>query len=232
MKWGAVIVAAGSGRRLGRPKQFIELAGLPMVGWSIRTFAALPEIAELVIATEPESIEPMGALVRRLAAHLTHRVVPGGKTRQESAREGVAALGKCDAAFIHDGARPLVTAIDVRAGMRDVRAGRAALLAEPVVDTIKRVDPDTLLVRETFERSELWAAQTPQFAWATDLRTAHERARAEGVTVTDDAMLLERIGVPIVVVAATSENFKVTHPQDVVRADAILRRRPGALAAG
>ena len=233
MKWAAAIVAAGSGTRLGRPKQFIELAGLPMVGWSIRTFAAMPEICELVIATEPESIDPMRALVRHLAANLAHKVIAGGRTRQESARECVVALSEdCDAAFIHDGARPLVTQDDVRGGMRETRQGRGALLAEPVVDTIKRVDPDTRIVDQTLERGELWAAQTPQFGWAADLRAAHERAREEGVAVTDDAALLERIGVEVVVISSPGENFKVTLPQDIARADAILRRRPQTLAAG
>jgi 2-C-methyl-D-erythritol 4-phosphate cytidylyltransferase len=233
LRWGAAIVAAGSGRRLGRPKQFIELAGLPMVGWSIQTFAAMPEICELVIATEPESIEPMRALVRRLAANLTHRVVAGGATRQESARECIVALSEdCEAAFIHDGARPLVTQADVRGGMRETRRGRGALLAEPLVDTIKRVDPDTQIVDGTLERSELWAAQTPQFGWAADLRAAHERARMDGTAVTDDAALLERIGVEVVVIPSSGENFKVTLPADVDRADVILRRRPRTLAAG
>ncbi len=233
MKWGAAIVAAGSGRRLGRPKQFIELAGLPMVGWSIQTFAGMPEIRELVIATEPEAIDPMRALVRRLAANLTHRVIAGGRTRQESARECIVALSEdCEAAFIHDGARPLVTQADVRGGMRETRRGRGALLAEPLVDTIKRVDPDTRIVNGTLERSELWAAQTPQFGWAADLRAAHERARTDGIAVTDDAALLERIGVEVVVIPSSGENFKVTLPADVDRADLILRRRPRTLAAG
>lgn len=233
MKWSAIIVAAGSGTRLGRPKQFIELAGLPMVGWSIQTFAGMPEIAELVVATEPESIEPMRELIRRLAPNLTHRVVRGGKTRQESSRAAVAALdANCDAAFVHDGARPLVTANDVRAGMREVRANRASLLAEPVVDTIKLVDAQSREVGETLERRKLWAAQTPQFAMSADLRAAHERAQREGAGVTDDAALLEAIGVTVVVVAATSENFKVTLPADLARAEAILLRRPRAIAAG
>jgi 2-C-methyl-D-erythritol 4-phosphate cytidylyltransferase len=226
VRWGAVIVAAGRGLRLGRPKQFIEIAGVPMVGWSIQTFAAMPEIVELVIATEPEAIEPMSALVRRLAPNLTHCVVRGGELRQDSAREGVMALSdRCDAAFVHDGARPLVTAADVRAGMREVRAGRASLLAERVVDTIKLVDRDSLIVGATLDRGTLWAAQTPQFALAADLRAAHERARREGITVTDDAALLEDIGTSVVVVPSTSENFKVTHPGDVIRAETILSAR-------
>jgi 2-C-methyl-D-erythritol 4-phosphate cytidylyltransferase len=226
MRWGAVIVAAGRGQRLGRPKQFIELAGVPMVGWSIQTFAAMPEIAELVIATEPESIEPLSELALRLAPNLTQRVVRGGPLRQDSAREGIMALSdRCDATLIHDGARPLVTAADVRAGMREVRAGRASLLAEPVVDTIKLVDRDSLIVGATLDRGTLWAAQTPQFALTAELRAAHERGRRDGVAVTDDAALLERLGISVVVVASTSENFKVTLPGDVIRAETILNAR-------
>jgi 2-C-methyl-D-erythritol 4-phosphate cytidylyltransferase len=116
--------------------------------------------------------------------------------------------------------------------MRETRRGRGALLAEPLVDTIKRVDPDTQIVDGTLERSELWAAQTPQFGWAADLRAAHERARMDGTAVTDDAALLERIGVEVVVIPSSGENFKVTLPADVDRADVILRRRPRTLAAG
>ena len=220
MRWGAVIVAAGRGLRLGRPKQFIEIAGVPMVGWSIQTFAAMPEISELVIATEPESVEPMSALAQRLAPNLPHRVVRGGELRQDSAREGVMALSEgCDAAFVHDGARPLVTAVDVLAGMREVRAGQASALgrAGRRYDQARRsrfAHPSA-----TLDRGTLWAAQTPQFALAADLRAAHERGRLDGIAATDDAALLERIGVSVVVVASSGDNFKVTRPGDVIRAE-------------
>ena len=96
--------------------------------------------------------------------------------------------------------------------------GRAALLAAPVVDTIKVVDPQSRRVKATLDRRTLWAAQTPQFALAAELRGAHERARRDGVAVTDDAALLERSGIEVVVVPSTSENFKVTLPADVARA--------------
>jgi 2-C-methyl-D-erythritol 4-phosphate cytidylyltransferase len=226
VKWGAVVVAAGSGRRLGRPKQFIELAGLPMVGWCIQTFAAMHEIVELVIATEPESIEPMRVLAAKLAPELAQCVVRGGATRQDSAREAIAALGaNCEAMFVHDGARPLITARDVRAGMAEVRTGRGALLAERVVDTIKKVDPQSRRVVGTLERNELWAAQTPQFAMTAELRAAHLDARNAGVCVTDDAALLERMGIEVIAVAPAAENFKVTIPPDVARAESILLNR-------
>jgi 2-C-methyl-D-erythritol 4-phosphate cytidylyltransferase len=224
LKWAAVIVAAGRGTRLGAPKQFIELAGTPMVGWSIRRFAAMPEIAELAIATEPESIESMRALCARLAPGRVAKVVQGGAIRQQSAFAALQAVSsECEGVLVHDGARPLVTGDDVRAGMREVRAGRAALLAAPVVDTIKQVDPRSLQVGATLARDALWAAQTPQFAMTAELRAAHERAAREGFEATDDAALLERSGIEVVVVPATSENFKVTHLADVARAAVLLQ---------
>jgi 2-C-methyl-D-erythritol 4-phosphate cytidylyltransferase len=209
--------------RLGAPKQFLDLAGTPMVGWSIRTFASIDEIAQLVIATEPESIEPMAALCARLAPAQNVRIVRGGATRQQSVFEGLRVVSdECDAVLVHDGARPLVTVHDVRAGMREVRVGRAALLAAPVVDTIKQVARDSLRVTATLDRRRLWSAQTPQFARAAELRSAHDRALREGVEATDDAALLERDGVAVSIVASTSENFKVTHPADVARAGVLL----------
>lgn len=226
MKWAAAIVAAGHGRRFGRPKQFIELAGFPMVGWSIRTFAAMPEIAEIVVATEPESLEPMRELLALFAPQSTVRAVRGGAIRQRSVYEAVRAVSEtCDAVLVHDGARPLVTGEDVRAGMREVRARRASLLAVPVVDTIKRVEPRTRRVDATLDRETLWAAQTPQFAMRVDLLDAHTRAVGEGFEATDDAALLERAGIEVVVVHSTGENFKVTMPGDVKRAAEILQAR-------
>jgi 2-C-methyl-D-erythritol 4-phosphate cytidylyltransferase len=226
MKWGAVIVAAGRGTRFGGPKQFVEIAGTPMVGWSLRTFAAMPEIAEIAIAIEREWIERMQELASRFAAAREVRIVEGGATRQESVRRGIDGLSdRVDGVLVHDGARPLVQPEDVRAGMRETRAGRGAVLASPVVDTIKIVDAATMVVRQTLDREELWAAQTPQFATKRDIVRAHEHARANGIEATDDVALLEAIGVEVVVVRSGSQNFKVTHSHDVARAELLLRER-------
>jgi 2-C-methyl-D-erythritol 4-phosphate cytidylyltransferase len=226
MNWGAIIVAAGRGTRFGRPKQFVEIGGLPMVGWSLRTFDAMPEIGELVVVTEDEWIEPMQSLAAELAPSHASRVVAGGDTRQASVRNGLHALSeRCGGVLVHDGARPLVRAEDVRKGMREVRAGRAAVLAAPVVDTIKVVDPATMLVRKTLDRGELWAAQTPQFAIRRELERAHIEAQRAHIEATDDVALLEAIGVDVIAVVASSENFKVTHPDDVSRAQTLLRER-------
>jgi len=229
LSWGAVIVAAGRGTRFGQPKQLLEIAGLPMVGWSIRTFEKMPEIADIVVVTEPEIVEAMRELFLRLAPRHTTRVVEGGASRQESVRKGLRVVPeRCEAVLVHDCARPLVHIDDIRAGMSEVRDGRASLLALPVVDTIKVVNPKTHVVAETLDRGTLWAAQTPQFALTADLQWAHERAHEDGVDATDDAALLERIGIEVIAVPSSGENFKVTLPEDIARAEAVVKARPAS----
>ena len=226
MIWGAVIVAAGHGTRFGRPKQLVELAGKPMIAWSIEAFATMPEIAELIVVTEPEFVERVEAVVHPRVRHATVQVVRGGPDRQASVERGLAALSDDVAAvLVHDGARPLVRTSDVRAGMRVVRPGTASLLATPVVDTVKYADDDGKVTR-TLDRASLWAAQTPQFATARDLRRAHAEAQRRGQPpATDDAALLERAGFDVVIVESSPENFKVTLPGDLVRAETLLRDR-------
>lgn len=223
MKWGAAIVAAGRGTRLGRPKQLIDVAGLPLVGWSMRALAGMPEIAYVVVATDDEFLEPM----RELAANAFGRAIPvvaGGPTRQQSVRRAIEALdAECTHVLVHDGARPLLRAADVRLGMSQVREGRGAVLATPVVDTVKIVDANDMTVVETLPRERLWAAQTPQFATRSDLERAHREAASRGVEGTDDAALLEMIGIRVAVVPSSGENFKVTVPEDLARAELLLR---------
>jgi 2-C-methyl-D-erythritol 4-phosphate cytidylyltransferase len=226
MIWGAVVVAAGRGTRFGRPKQLIELGGKPMLAWSIEVFASMPEISDIVIVTEREFIEDVQDVALALVRSASLVVVAGGGDRQASAANGIAALPvHCAGIFVHDGARPFVRATDVRAGMRAVRPGVAALLAAPVIDTIKVVD-DRLKVTRTLDRATLWSAQTPQFATARDMREAHANAvRHDWPRATDDAALLERNGNDVIVVEAPVENIKVTHPGDIVRAESIANER-------
>jgi 2-C-methyl-D-erythritol 4-phosphate cytidylyltransferase len=224
--WGAIIVAAGHGTRFGRPKQLVELAGKPMIAWSIEAFAAMPEIAELVVVTEPEFVERVEAVVHPRVRYASVRVVRGGPDRQASVAQGLDALS-CEVAavLVHDGARPMVRTSDVRAGMRVVRQGTASLLATPVVDTVKAADADGKVTR-TLDRTSLWAAQTPQFATARDLRRAHADAlRRAQPPATDDAVLLERAGFDVLIVEGSPENFKVTLASDLARAEVLLRER-------
>jgi 2-C-methyl-D-erythritol 4-phosphate cytidylyltransferase len=232
VKFAAIIVAAGRGVRFGRPKQLVEVAGRPLVAWSMALFDSMPELDDLIVATEAEHAAAMEALAAAQAPRLRTVVVLGGETRRESVRRALAAVPEsCDAVLVHDGARPLVLAGDVRAGMAAVRPGTGALLAVPVVDTIKVVARDSTRVRATLDRSELWAAQTPQFATLADLLHAHDGAGGRtGSEATDDAMLLEAAGCEVVVVRSSAENFKVTLHSDRQLAEAILRDR-SALAA-
>ena len=226
MLWGAVIVAAGVGARFGRNKQLAELAGKPVVAWSIEAFAAMPEISDIVIVTEPELVDSMHAVARPLVRSTALTVVRGGADRQASACNGVHAVpAHCAGILIHDGARPLVRPPEVRAAMRAVKPGTASLLAQRVVDTIKVADVDGKVVR-TLDRDGLWAAQTPQLATARDLVRAHDEAvRHQWPRATDDAALLERAGLDVVVVPGSAENFKVTLPDDLARAAGILAAR-------
>ncbi len=229
MTFAAIVVAAGRGTRFGRPKQLIEVAGRPLIAWSLAEFASMPELEHLVIATEDDYRERMAEVAAEHAPRLRASIVRGGATRQESVRLALAAVpAACDAAFVHDGARPLVLARDVRRAAALVEPGVGALLAAPVIDTIKVVEPGGTTVAHTLERHRLWAAQTPQFGTLGDLLRAHDAALAEAFEATDDAMLLERIGVRVHVVAASGENFKVTHPADRDLAETILRERAAA----
>lgn len=215
MKWCAIVTAAGRGTRFGRRKQLVELLGRPMIAWSVGTFADMEEVRSIVVVCEADEREQMQEALESVAGGKLAAVVPGGETRQESVARGLAAVPNgCEGIFVHDGARPLVRADDVRATLRAVRPGRAAVLAAPVVDTIKRVDERGHVV-ETLPRSELWAAFTPQAFMADDLRAAHEAAARDAVVRTDDVALAERLGIETVVVAAQFPNPKVTHPADL-----------------
>lgn len=225
MKWSAVVVAAGRGTRFGRPKQLVDIAGKPMLWWSLRTFSEMPEVEGITVVTEAEWLEQVLAVAAEAASSKLQQVVRGGATRQASTYEGLRARKHAGGVFVHDGARPLVTAEEVRRGMEPVRDGHASLLAIPVVDTIKVVN-ETHVVAQTLDRNVLWAAQTPQFATAGDMLRAHEAGMRDGVDATDDAMLLERIGVAVHVVPGSPENFKVTLPEDHTRAEHAMRERP------
>ncbi len=225
MTFCAVVVAAGRGTRFGRPKQLIEIAGRPMVWWSLRTFSGMAEVGAIIVATEREWIAEVTRVAEDAAGTKLHAVVPGGATRQASTFEALRSVPQPgEGVFVHDGARPLIAADDVRRGMKPVCTGHASLLALPVVDTIKVVDNGNV-VKSTLDRRMLWSAQTPQFAMFADIFGAHEAGLRDGVDATDDAMLLERIGVHVHVVPGSPENFKVTLAEDHARADAAMALR-------
>src|SRR5271167_2880373 len=191
----ALILAAGSGERLaaGRPKALVELSGRPLVQWSIDALGEVDGIERIVLALPPDTPAPLGVTA-----------VLGGAVRSDSVRRALAAAERGDPVLVHDAARPLLTAElagAVIAALRADASADAAIAAVPVTDTVKRVDRAGV-VRETLERSELWAVQTPQVF----RRAALERALAVPAEVlaqaTDDAWLVERAGGRVIVVRA------------------------------
>lgn len=235
-----VVVAAGTGSRLapalgpGAPrKALVELAGRSLVVWSTWALARTPGVDEVVVVLHPDDLEavqtgPLGGALRAVGATA---FVAGGARRQDSVERGIRA-GKAGLAggedrfvLVHDAARPLLDPDDAAAALAKAREVGASVLAERAKDTVKRVDAG-LRVVATLPRAELWLAQTPQVARRDDLLAA---LQAAGTTeVTDEAMALERVGKPVVVVEAKSPNFKVTTPGDLPRAEAVLAARVAA----
>jgi len=216
----ALILAAGRGERLGAdaPKALVELAGRPLLAWSIEVLQRVGSIERIVLALPPGVSAPAGTVG-----------VPGGSVRSESVRRALAAAGEgpaADLVLVHDAARPLLSAelveeVLAAAGGDGVDA---AIAAAPVTDTIKRADEHST-VTETLERSTLWAVQTPQVFRRPALQAALDVPDEVLARATDDAWLIERAGGRVVIVAAGRENLKITTPLDLDLAEMLIARR-------
>ncbi len=214
----ALILAAGRGERLGanRPKALAELAGRPMLQWSVDALRAAPAIERIVVALPPGAGAPAGTIG-----------VLGGAVRSESVRLALAAAGPGDQVLVHDAARPLLTP-ELAERVIAAALGEgvdAAIAAAPVTDTVKRVG-EGHAVLETLDRADLWAVQTPQVFRRGALERALEVPDEVLAQATDDAWLVERAGGSVVVVEAPRENLKVTTPLDFALAELLLGRRP------
>jgi len=217
----ALIVAAGSGERLGsgRPKALVPLAGRPMLEWSVAAVRAVEAIERIIVALPPGELD---------AAPPETEAVEGGDVRSQSVRAALRASGGGDPVVVHDAAQPLAQPkLFERALDELLRSGAdAAIAAARVSDTIKEVGEDGLTVARTLERRRLWAVQTPQ----AFRREALERAFATAsddllATATDDAWLIERLGGTVRIVESRPENIKVTTPADLHVAEMLLEER-------
>jgi 2-C-methyl-D-erythritol 4-phosphate cytidylyltransferase len=209
----ALLLAAGSGERLGvgRPKAFVELAGRPMLEWSLAALAAAG-VTDIVVALPAGVAAPAGV-----------RGVPGGASRSASVRAALAEVS-ADVVLVHDAARPLVTP-DVFARVAAALAGAdCAIAAARVADTVKEADSSGAVVA-TLDRSRLWAVQTPQAFRRDVLARALDAPGDVLARATDDAWLVERAGGSVRVVEASPANFKVTTPHDLRVAEMLLRER-------
>lgn len=210
-----VIVAAGSAARFGSPKQFMPLAGRPLLQWSVEAFLAHPDISEVVTVLPPAySPSDVPAWLRRPPVV----TCGGGDSRRTSAGAGVRASDPgADLILIHDAARPFATRALIDRVIEAAERAGAAVPGAPVVDTIKRVRDGGII--ETVERRDLVSAQTPQGFSGALIRDLHARATEDGTAVSDDALLCELAGHEVVVVDGDPWNLKITTPEDMAFAE-------------
>ncbi|MBX9877507.1 MAG: 2-C-methyl-D-erythritol 4-phosphate cytidylyltransferase [Candidatus Obscuribacterales bacterium] len=222
----AILLAAGIGARCARPgdkspKQFLSIGKYPVWAWPFLAFANHTEIDQIVVATLPEMVDTIREAIANLPCSKDVTVIAGGATRQESVRLSLTALSKSNPDFvlIHDAARPFLTAQIISDTLDSVRKYGACTIGVTASDTVKKV-VDGVIV-ETLDRNSLVLVQTPQAARFDWIMKAHEKARQEGLSVTDDAAILEQAGHKVVIVQGSPHNFKITQPEDLALADAL-----------
>jgi len=221
----AIVVAAGKGTRLGgnRPKQFLELGGIPVIVYTLRQFERCREIGEVVVVLPAEEIAWFQSVAQDFGLQKPSCVISGGATRAQSVQKGLAVVGEAELVAVHDGVRPFVTPEEIDQVVSAARAAGAAILVAPVADTIKEIKND--LVVRTLVRSQLRRALTPQCFRFDILKRAYDQLDAvesQGIEVTDDSLLVERLGIEIVAVEGSTRNIKITRAEDLVLAEAIL----------
>ena len=207
------------------PKQFTELLGVPILIHAVRAFRQVPAIGAIVVVAPAEHLDHTQALLAQyqLDGHCT--VVIGGKLRQDSVRIGLAQVpDDSTLVAVHDGARPLITPQDIQRCLAAAATTGSAIMAVPVKDTLKGVGPDTA-IRHTVEREGLWQAQTPQVVQTDLLKEAFTKAEQDGFVGTDEASLLEHGGWQVSVVEGSETNLKITRPDDLLMAEAILMQK-------
>jgi 2-C-methyl-D-erythritol 4-phosphate cytidylyltransferase len=219
----AIIAAAGLGTRMGGTvnKHLLPLAGRPVLAHTLAAFQNCPAIDDLILVAGEDRLETYQSMAQAYGFSKVRRIVGGGATRQESIGKGLAEAGDADIVVVHDGARPLLSQAVIVECVEQAKVHGAAIVAVPVKDTIKLGTADGF-VAETVPRECLWQGQTPQAFRTEILRRAQQEA--EGVFVgTDDAMLVERLGLPVKIVRGEYTNIKITTSDDLVVAEHFLK---------
>ena len=221
----AVIVAAGSSTRMGKglSKQLMQLSGVPVLARTIHAFGRSGYIDEIIVVCRPEDMKEIGTFLTRYGIKKPVRLVAGGATRAESVKRGLDAISpKAKFVAIHDGARCLVTPQMIKKVLRAAYLHRAATAACTVCDTVK-IATKRGFIERTENRERVWLAQTPQ-VFDTNLYRA-ALANVKDTNLTDDNQLIEAIGYPVKLVDCGADNFKITRPEDLPRAQAVLAAR-------
>lgn len=236
MRVFVILPAAGLGTRMApghamqtAPKQFLEIAGVPILIHTLRAFAEVPEISSIVIAVRASERERLTAHVKEHGYAEKVRIAEGGDTRQESVYNALRALdcSDDDIVLVHDAVRPLIEPAVIRRVIEAVEKHSAAIVGLPALDTIKQVErtADGALVTSTIPREYIVQAQTPQGFRCGLLRKAFAEAEADGFLGTDEASIVERAGTQVFVVPGSPSNIKITQPGDLQLAEFYLAQR-------
>ena len=219
----AIIPAAGMGTRMGAetPKQFLELDGAPIAILSLRRIASCEQVTDIIVATRADNVAQLEARIGEERLKQRVRVVRGGDSRQESVAKALEMVpDDTEIVIVHDAVRPFVTREQIARVIEEARKTRAAILGIPAMDTVKEVKraslpEDVALITATIPRERIVLAQTPQAFSTKLLKEAFARAQADGVTASDEAGLVERLGHEVHVVLGSERNIKITKPADM-----------------
>src|SRR5690349_4108294 len=220
----AIIAAAGRGNRMAsdRPKQFLQLAGIPIIVHTLRQFEESESIQEIIVVLPAEDSAGFLSMAGKFGLRKLVKVVPGGLTRADSVKRGLTAIrsATADIVAVHDGVRPFVTVEEIDRTVAAARESGAAILATPVVDTIKKIEADSVV--GTLDRGQLRRALTPQCFRYDVLKRAFENIDVNDPTITDESLLVERLGQHVRIVEGGVANIKITTQQDLLIAEAYL----------
>jgi 2-C-methyl-D-erythritol 4-phosphate cytidylyltransferase len=219
----AIIVAAGSSQRLGFDKLMAPIAGKPTILHTVDAFERTRSVYEIVVVTRADRVAEFKLALSSLKK--VRAIIPGGEHRHNSVHAGLRALDAGTTyVSVHDGARPLITSFQIDQVFEQAKAHGAAALAEPVGDTLKRAGDD-LIVRESIDRHQVYAMQTPQIFERRLLEKAYDAVSANSGLVTDEVSAVELLGHKIVLVPNPDANFKITYNRDLKLAEAVLLQR-------
>ncbi|MBM2845512.1 MAG: ispD [Bacteroidetes bacterium] len=224
---GVIIPAGGKGVRFGGrvPKQFHLLEGSPILRTTVTIFHSLKEVGEVVVVVPPANVVSVSREMARAGLTKVTAVVPGGRERQDSVRNGLMSFkNRPDIVLVHDAVRPLVSPASIRQVIRSAQKGGAAVVGVRLKDTIKTEYPRGFYQR-TLDRSNLWAVQTPQGFRYDVLLKAHQKANRDRFTGTDESSLVERLGIAVRIVEGDERNFKITTRRDLELAKILMKRR-------
>ena len=226
MKAVAIIPAGGSGKRMqcGLSKQYLLLSGIPLLVHTLKAFQDSPMIHGIILVVPAADMEfATQSIVHKYGLSKVSHIFPGGKERQDSVKQGLDAVGdEYDIVVIHDGVRPVISGDLIRLAILEAFNETAVTAAVPVKDTVKTVDQDGWIL-QTLERKNLWLTQTPQAFKREVIKEAYRSAYHDCYYGTDDAALVERIGVRVKIIPGSYDNIKITTKDDLLFAEEFMK---------